>query len=160
MKTPRMMTLAVLLSVISAVMFSPLSGAGTTGVQTLRAVDVASADQAPEETAQLGAKPGRQQPIERTFEQQPPLISHTTVNFDEITLEENQCLSCHDLANYKKKEAPKIGEKHFVDADGKVQEVVVGLRYVCTQCHVSQTNASPLVENTFRSVPVKAAEAQ
>ena len=89
MKTPKMMPLAVLLSVISATLFSPPGGAGTTGVQTLRAVDVAVVDQPPEEKAQLGAKPGAQKPIERTFEQRRH-SSHTTVS-DEITLEESAC---------------------------------------------------------------------
>lgn len=155
MKKPMTITLAVLLTAISAALFSPLTGAETTGVQTLRAADVAVPDQPPEEKVQLGAKPGAQKPIARTFEQQPPLISHATDYFDEITLEENQCLSCHDLANYRKKEAPKIGKNHFIDLNGKVQKTVSRARYVCSQCHVPQTDAPLLVENTFQSVPAK-----
>lgn len=157
MKKPMTITLAVLLTAISAALFSPLTGAEPLGVQSLRTENVAAPDQAPEEKVQLGAKPGAQKPIARTFKQQPPLISHATANFDEITLEENQCLSCHDLAYHKKKNAPKIGKSHFTDFKGKVQKTVSGSRYVCVQCHVLQTDAPPLVENTFRSVPFKAA---
>lgn len=156
MKKPTTITLAVLLTTISAVLFSPLIGAETAGVHSLRTENVAAPDQAPEEKVQLGAKPGAQKPIARTFKQQPPLISHATANFDEITLEENQCLSCHDLANYKKKNAPKIGKSHFTDFKGKMQKTVSSTRYVCSQCHVSQTDAPPLVENLFKPVPVKA----
>ncbi len=156
MKKPMTIILAVLLAVISAALFPPLAGAETAGVRSLRTADVSAPDQAPEEKAQLGAKPGAQKPIERTFKQQPPLISHATANFDEITLEENQCLSCHDVTTYKKKNAPKIGENHFKDSKGKVQKTVSRARYVCSQCHVPQTDAPPLVENTFQPVPFKA----
>lgn len=157
MKKSMTITLAVLLAAISATLFSPLTGAETAGVQSLRTADVAAPDRAPEERTQLGAKPGAQKPIARTFKQQPPLTSHATANFDEITLEENQCLSCHGLEYYKKKNAPKIGKNHFIDLNGKMQKTVSGQRYVCSQCHVPQTDAPPLVENTFRSVPFKAA---
>jgi cytochrome c-type protein NapB len=157
MKKPMTITLAVLLVAISAALFSPLTGAETTGVQSLRTEDVAVPDQAPEEKAQLGAMPGAQKPIARTFKQQPPLIPHATAYFDEITLKENRCLVCHDVTNYKKTNAPKLGVSHFKDLKGKVLKTVSGTRYVCSQCHVPQTDAKPLVENTFRSVPVETA---
>lgn len=157
MKKPVTITLAVLLAAISAALFSPLIGAETAGVQSLRTEDVAAPDRAPEEKAQLGAMPGAQKPIARTFKQQPPLIPHATAYFDEITLKENRCLVCHDVTNYKKTNAPKIGVSHFKDLKGKVQKTVSRARYVCTQCHVPQVDAPPLVENTFQTVPVKAA---
>ncbi len=151
MKKPMTITLAVLLAAISAALFSPLTGAETAGVQSLRMEDVVAPDRAPEEKAQLGDMPGAQKPIARTFQQQPPLIPHATANFDEITLKENPCLLCHET------NAPKAGVSHFKDIKGKMQKTVSRARYVCTQCHVPQVDAPPLVENTFQTVPAKAA---
>jgi len=116
---------------------------------TMRGSDVSAADAAPEIKTYGGKKPGLQQPIARTYKEQPPVIPHAVDNFDEITLEENQCLSCHGPAKYKEKKAPKIGDSHFVDREGKRHEEVTHLRHNCVQCHVPQVEAPPLVENTF-----------
>lgn len=113
--------------------------------QTLRGADAAVADQAPDQKAYAGKRPGLQKPIARTFVGQPPLIPHATNNFDEISLEENQCLTCHGLDVYKKKKAPKIGDEHLVTG----QQVVSMERYQCTTCHVPQVDARPLVDNSF-----------
>jgi len=154
MKKSITVTLAVL-ATVGAMAISPLAMAE---VQSLRGgVDVATPDVPPVDSAPLGAKPGLQKPIARSFQQQPPLIPHATAYFDDINLEENQCLSCHDVTTYKEKKAPKIGKSHFLDRDGKVQKTVSRARYVCVQCHVPQTDAPPLVDNTFRPVPAKAA---
>lgn len=150
MKKPMTITLAVLLAAISAAPFSPLTGAETAGVQSLRTEDVAAPDRAPEEKVQLGDMPGAQKRIARTFQQQPPLIPHATANFDEITLQVNPCLLCHETNE------PRIGVSHFKDSQGKMQKTVSRARYVCTQCHVPQVDAPPLVENTFQTAPVKA----
>lgn len=131
------------------------AGAREEGVRTLRGSDVAEQDQAPQEKLQLGKKPGLQKKVARTFTGQPPVIPHATANFDELTLEENQCLSCHDEANYKKKKAPKIGKNHFQTKDGKITKNFDQSRYFCTQCHAPQFDAPPLVENTFNSISVK-----
>ena len=86
----------------------------------------------------------------RTYRDQPPVIPHAVENFDEINLEENQCLTCHSADNYKKKKAPKIGDSHFRDREGKVLQTSSALRHNCTQCHVAQVDAPPLVENDFK----------
>lgn len=131
------------------------AGAGDVEVRTLRDAGVAEQDQAPQEKLQLGKKPGLQKKVARTFTGQPPVIPHAMANFDELTLEENQCLSCHDEANYKKKKAPRIGKNHFQTKDGKITKNFDQSRYFCTQCHAPQFDAPPLVENTFQSVSVK-----
>jgi cytochrome c-type protein NapB len=59
----------------------------------MRGADVSAADQAPEAKKYLGGKPGGQEKVARTYRDQPPVIPHAVENFDEITLEENQCLS-------------------------------------------------------------------
>ena len=115
----------------------------------MRGADVSAVDQAPDAKKYLGGKPGGQEKMARTFKEQPPLIPHAVENFDEITLEENQCLTCHGPEKYKEKKAPKIGESHFIDREGKQHAEVTHLRHNCVQCHVPQVDAPPLVENTF-----------
>jgi cytochrome c-type protein NapB len=116
----------------------------------MRGADVAAVDQAPEAKKYLGGKPGGQEKVARTFNDQPPVIPHAVENFDEITLEENQCLTCHSAANYQKKKAPKIGDSHFRDREGKVLPQASAARHNCVQCHVPQVDAPPLVENDFK----------
>jgi len=45
--------------------------------------------------------------------------------------------------------APMISVTHFQDRDGQVLADVTPRRYFCTECHVQQTDARPLVPNTF-----------
>jgi len=117
--------------------------------QTLRGADAATVDQVPNKKEYVGKRPGRQKPIPRTFTGQPPLIPHAMTNFDEISLEENQCLTCHGLDVYKKKKSPKIGDAHLLPGG-----VAVSMeRYLCTTCHVPQVDARPLVENVFVGTP-------
>lgn len=120
------------------------------GAKSMRGIDVGAADEAAEVKEYAGARPGKQTPIARTFSTQPPLVPHAVERFDEINLEGNQCLDCHGAANYKKANAPKIGDSHFVDRDGKKHEDATNARYNCTQCHVPQIDAPPLVESAFK----------
>lgn len=120
-----------------------------------RKAQITDQDQAPDIKEQIGKRPGSQQPIARTFEQQPPLIPHATNNFDEISLEENQCLTCHGPEKYQEKKAPKVGDSHFRNLQtGEIMKQVSNARFNCVQCHVPQVDAPPLVENTFQGVPV------
>ena len=86
--------------------------------------------------------------IERSYKQQPPVIPHKT-DKDEINLKVNTCLNCHSEKTYEAKKAPKVGDSHFVNRDGKVLTTISSRRYFCEQCHAPQVNADPLVENTF-----------
>lgn len=145
MKRSVTMVLAAALAVISGYGFAQQ----VAGVQSLRGADAAATDQAPIEKAYVGKKPGLQKPIARTFKGQPPLIPHATTNFDEITVEENQCLSCHSLEKYREKNAPKIGDSHLGPGSDGAAKVVTMDRYQCNSCHVPQVDAKPLVDNTF-----------
>ena len=49
-------------------------------------------------------------------------------------------------------QAPMISVTHFMDRDGQVLAAVSPRRYFCTQCHVAQTEAQPLVANTFQDI--------
>lgn len=124
--------------------------ADTPRVQTLRGADAAATDQAPPERPYTGGSPGSQKRVARTFSTQPPVIPHSIEGFDEVTLQNNPCLSCHGPENYKNVKAPKIADSHLKDRNGKVLSEVSASRHQCTACHVPQTNAKPLVANTFR----------
>ncbi len=86
--------------------------------------------------------------IDRSFRQQPPMVPHQVDKY-QVNLQNNECLSCHDLDNYKKKKATLIGESHFKDREGDVLEEVSSRRYFCNQCHAPQSDAQPLVNNNF-----------
>jgi nitrate reductase (cytochrome), electron transfer subunit len=91
------------------------------------------------------------QPIERDYVQQPPLIPHQIEGY-KINQKFNKCLTCHSWANYRESGATKISQTHFNDRDANVLANVSARRYFCTQCHVPQMNAKPLVGNTFEPI--------
>ena len=97
------------------------------------------------------------EPIARDYVQQPPLVPHKIDDY-KVNLKSNKCLSCHSWKNYREKGATKISQTHFESRDDKVLANVSARRYFCTQCHVPQVNAPPLVENKF--VPVTAISGQ
>jgi cytochrome c-type protein NapB len=94
-----------------------------------------------------------QEVIARNFVQQPPLIPHSIEGY-KIDQNSNKCLTCHSWANYRHADATKISQTHFTDRDDNELANVAPRRYFCTQCHVAQMDAKPLVENSFE--PVKA----
>ncbi len=89
--------------------------------------------------------------MERAYRQQPPLIPHAIDKY-EIDLKVNQCLRCHDWPYNVRENAPKVSETHYTARDGTRLDTVSGTRWFCTQCHVPQADALPLVENTFEPV--------
>lgn len=122
---------------------NPLLAAGQP--QSLRganAIDELSALPAPSDWA---GKTGR---IARSFDVQPPLIPHNSQNH-RIDREGNRCLGCHALDKYEKRKAVRISDSHYRDRDGKPLQDVSAARYFCTQCHVEQRDAAPLVANEF-----------
>lgn len=125
--------------------------------KSMRGTDVSTADAVAETKAYGGKRPGTQPLVARTFSTQPPVIPHAVENFDEVTLEENQCLSCHGADVFKKKNSPMMGKSHFVDRDGQKIEAGSAARHSCVMCHVAQVDAPALVENTFKGdvAPVK-----
>ncbi len=82
---------------------------------------------------------------------QPPVIPHTIRGY-EIHINSNKCLMCHSWENAVKMRATRISITHFMDRDGTVLADVSPTRYHCTQCHVQQVNAKPLVPNLFEPV--------
>ncbi|MEH6500840.1 MAG: nitrate reductase cytochrome c-type subunit [Pseudoalteromonas distincta] len=87
----------------------------------------------------------------RNYPEQPPVIPHSIRNY-QVDRRHNRCLECHSRNVAPDVGAPMISVTHFVGRDGQTRAAVVPSRYFCTQCHVPQTDARPLVESDFRSI--------
>jgi len=122
-------------------------------VQGLRPNQLTEQDQVPVMTEYVGKTPGEQEIIVRSYEQQPPLIPHKIDGY-RIDFKVNRCLECHDRPFFKEENAPKIGDSHYRDRDGKELTHIWMGRYNCNQCHVPQVNAQPLVSNTFQPIKI------
>lgn len=133
------------------------AGCASQQVVSMRGNDVSAADQAPSSMKQYtellptAALKDNVPLIARTYEGQPPLVPHTVEKYEPITLEENDCLDCHISDDLEGRKMPRMGDSHFVTLDktGKRKAVVNMARYQCTDCHVAQVDAKPLVENEF-----------
>lgn len=91
-------------------------------------------------------------PLPRDFVQQPPLIPHTIRGYA-INKNFNKCLDCHAWNRTRFSGATKISVTHFKSYSGTELSNISPRRYFCTQCHVPQTDAQPLVNNTFQPAP-------
>ena len=87
----------------------------------------------------------------RNYPEQPPVIPHQIRDY-QITLNANKCLSCHSRQFTAQSQAPMISITHFMDRDGQFLASITPRRYFCTQCHVSQSDTPPLVDNTFQDI--------
>jgi len=84
----------------------------------------------------------------RNYPMQPPVIPHTTRSY-EVNKYNNKCMSCHSRHRTEKSQAPMVSVTHYMDRDGNFLAEMSPRRYFCNQCHVTQVDAKPLVENTF-----------
>ena len=84
----------------------------------------------------------------RNYPMQPPIIPHQTRNY-EVNLNNNKCMSCHSRNRTEESQAPMVSVTHFMNRDGNFLAEISPRRYFCNQCHVTQKDAKPLVENTF-----------
>ena len=106
--------------------------------------------------------------MNRSFENAPPLIPHTTAGFLPIKRKNNACLSCHLPENAKKVNARPLSKTHFTNIrpklvlvngiyqfpkeDGvKVQKLkkLNAAYFNCSQCHAPQTKVSIDIKNLF-----------
>lgn len=99
----------------------------------------------------LGA--GESALLERAFENAPPLISHNLDGMLPITRDSNSCLTCHDKAIARDVGAIAAPETHYYDfrKNKSTGDTISEVRFNCTQCHVAQSDAKPLVGNTFKA---------
>jgi len=103
-------------------------------------------------------EPGENTKIGGYFEEMPPVISHQIEDLLPITLAENLCLDCHDDPSMIGEEIgadepTPIPTSHYTDLRNDpdtITEALIGARFDCTQCHVPQTDAEPLVANTHQ----------
>lgn len=101
--------------------------------------------------------PGPNKLLPRAYSGAPPQVSHSVSEFLPITAQSNMCIACHNQPwQWGQKREPgtatPIPPSHYTDrrnAPDKVGGQLVGARYNCNQCHVSQTDAPALVGNTF-----------
>ena len=84
----------------------------------------------------------------RNYPMQPPVIPHQTRNY-EVNLNSNKCMSCHNRNRTEESQAPMVSVTHFMNRDGNFLAEISPRRYFCNQCHVTQQDAKPLVENDF-----------
>jgi len=118
------------------------------GVTSLRGNVDLSTQKQPEE---LKIVPKDRESFARDYLHQPPLIPHQTRDY-KINTHNNKCLFCHSWDNYRASGATKISMTHFETRDGKQLSDISPRRYFCTQCHVTQADAKPIVENEFQPI--------
>lgn len=110
----------------------------------------------PDNYAYSDAKPGYNDWLPRAWDGLPPQIPHTTEEYLPVTAADNECLDCHDVPQYidrpkntdrtVKNKSP-MSREHYASDE---LDTIDGARFNCTQCHVPQSNATPLVESTFK----------
>ena len=136
-----------LIILASALALATVSSAVSGEVASLRgANDLAKNAEMFDKTRVMSQQGG----YKRSWKLQPPSIPHT-IGKERINLEENTCMRCHSPEKFKEEKAVKIGDSHYVAADGSKSDKVNGRRYFCTQCHTPQYDVKPLVDNTFDS---------
>ena len=64
----------------------------------------------------------------------------------------NRCMFCHARTKTEETGAIPVSITHYMDRDNNVLAEVSPRRYFCTQCHVPQADAKPLVGNSFVDV--------
>lgn len=111
----------------------------------------------PEPFVYSAPMPPKGDPLPRAyggFEGAPPQIPHAVGSFLPITAKSNSCLACHDRPAQigepvSKGTSPPMPRSHYggFKGDGD-KDQLSGARYNCTQCHVPQSGATPLVANT------------
>jgi len=148
MATRNNLTITLAAMALSTLFFSSAATADDE-LHHLRKNQMTEEDEAPALLEYQGKAPGAQGRIPRSFAQQPPLIPHSIEGYV-IDLKINICLACHDRPSYQATKAPKIGDSHYRDREGKELKHISMGRYNCTQCHEPQENAQPLVGNTFQ----------
>ena len=109
--------------------------------------------------------PGESKRIARDFPDAPPQINHEVEDLLPITLDDNQCLDCHDPENAIEETDVPIPKSHFripVMGEGGPGDPMVwvvkgyketkslnGARYNCVMCHTPQATNATQPSNRF-----------
>jgi len=108
---------------------------------------------APKSFEYAAKEPGDGKVLPRPFDSGPPLIPHTVDGILPVTRADNACLTCHAVDKAESGGPVPIPASHYFDlrnAPAVKRAEIAGSRYVCTACHVPQTDAKALVANTFK----------
>jgi cytochrome c-type protein NapB len=84
----------------------------------------------------------------RAYPMQPPTTPHKIDGY-QVDLNVNKCLSCHSRKLTENSQAPMVSVTHYMDRQGNFLADVSPRRYFCEQCHVTQSEAQPLIANEF-----------
>jgi cytochrome c-type protein NapB len=95
----------------------------------------------------------------RAFAMQPPTIPHKIDGY-QLDRNVNKCLTCHSRTRIEETRAIPIPATHYMDRDGTMLGEVSTRRYFCTQCHVTQDEVKPLVENKYQDFDAVRASAR
>jgi len=144
----KLLLLIVGVNLIAMNAFAANEEGGIGGVESLRGSTELATTRAADPFKKV---PRDQVDIESSYVFQPPLIPHHIRSY-EVSLNANKCLSCHGWKNAKEMGATKISVTHFTNRSDEVLADVSPRRYFCLQCHVTQADAKPLVNNTFERV--------
>ncbi|GAD23717.1 nitrate reductase cytochrome c-type subunit [Acidovorax sp. MR-S7] len=87
----------------------------------------------------------------RNYAMQPPVIPHRVDGY-QVDKNFNKCMDCHARGRTDVSQAIPVSITHYMDRDGNVLGQISTRRYFCMQCHVSQDNVRPIVNNTFQDV--------
>ena len=129
-----------------------------------------------DETKYLTDPAGASTKIKRAYENAPPMISHDVEGMLPITIDNNQCIMCHDPMLAESMGATAIPKSHFtsfredvnIDKKGQLQrdgKVVANgsdlktiikpldhlsnARFNCSACHAPQSQSEIVPENNF-----------
>ncbi len=107
--------------------------------------------------------------IKRAFQDAPPMIPHDTEGMVPITINDNQCIACHDpmvaesmgataypsshMTNFRPASYAIKGENtsSLENISIKEEQKLVGARFNCNQCHATQSGEDLAVGNTFEA---------
>lgn len=88
---------------------------------------------------------------DRDYPMAAPTIPHKIEGY-QIDLKANKCLSCHNRQRVEESQAVMVSVTHFMNREGNFLADVSPNRYFCTQCHASQLDVQPLIDNDFVSM--------
>ena len=147
MKGSLVITLAATLSLWGGLAAGVVLAQSQGGLSSLRSgTDVTATPAAPPVLRQSKPATG----FARAYRQQPPLIPHAIDGY-QVTKSFNKCMTCHTWPQNANYGAPKVSETHYESREGIDLDEVSPLRWFCTQCHVVQADARPLVPNAFKN---------
>ena len=134
-----------LAAALAVLLAAPLAAVAADGIATLRGNTPLDREAEPPRMPRVQNDDIKRM---RSYPEQPPTIPHQIDGY-QVDKNGNRCLACHARTRVAESQAPMISITHYMDRDGQFLADVSPRRYFCNQCHVPQTEAAPLVDNTF-----------